>query len=285
MPHPVNSKAGGNAPATVGALLRGNELPRLEASVLLAHALGIRRESVLAYPERPVSATELDRYTECVQRRRDGVPVAYLTGLREFYGLELRVSPEVLIPRPESELIVDAVLQRLGPDASAAVLDLGTGSGAIAIAIARHRPHATVDAFDVSPGAVAAATANASALSLANVRVRRSDWYAECPDRARYDVIVSNPPYIKLGDPHLAEGDVRHEPMLALVGGADGLNAIRVVVAGASARLVDGGYLMFEHGYDQSAAALRLLRDAGFGAVESLRDLAGLERVAIGRRT
>lgn len=280
MAHPVNSNAPQGAPVTIGALLRGNELSRLETSLLLAKLLSTTRELVLAHPERQISPEDAIHYASLVGCRLAGIPMAYLTGSREFYGIDLKVSADVLVPRPETELLVDAALSRLGGGATE-ILDLGTGSGAVAIAIAANRTSALVEAVDVSDSALVIAMANVAAHRLANVDVHRSDWYRDCR-HGRYRMIVSNPPYIRDGDPHLDQGDVRHEPRLALTSGTDGLDAIRTIVAGASSRLVDGGHLLFEHGYDQAERCRALMREAGFVVVESLRDLAGIERVCVG---
>ena len=280
MAHPVNSNAPQGAPVTIGALLRGNELSRLETSLLLAKLLNTTRELVLAHPERQISPEDAIYYASLVSSRVAGIPMAYLTGSREFYGIDFKVSSDVLVPRPETELLVDAALSRLGGGATE-ILDLGTGSGAVAIAIAANRTSALVEAVDVSDSALAIAMANVAAHRLANVDVHRSDWYRDCR-HGRYRMIVSNPPYIRDGDPHLDQGDVRHEPRLALTSGTDGLDAIRTIVAGASSRLADGGHLLFEHGYDQAERCRALMDVAGFVAVESLRDLAGIERVCVG---
>ena len=280
MAHPVNSNPPQGTPVTIGALLRGNELSRLETSILLAKLLNTTRELVLAHPERPILPEDAIQYASLVRSRLAGIPMAYLTGSREFYGIEFKVSSDVLVPRPDTELLVDAALSRLGSGAPE-ILDLGTGSGAVAIAIAANRGSASVEAVDVSESALAIASANVAAHRLANVDVHRSDWYRDCR-LGRYQMIVSNPPYIREGDPHLDQGDVRHEPRLALTSGADGLDAIRTIVAGASLRLVDGGHLLFEHGYDQAEQCRALMRGAGLVAIESLRDLAGIERVCVG---
>ena len=249
--------------------------------MLLARALACRRESVLAHPERDVAAASVRVFEQMVARRLAGEPIAHLVGSREFHGLDFAVTPDVLIPRPETELLVDAVLARSAADARVAVLDLGTGSGAIAIAVALHRRLARVEAVDTSEAALAVATANAARHGVTNMDIHRGDWYAGTR-RATYDLIVSNPPYVRDADPHLDEADVRFEPRIALMSGADGLDAIRTIVAGARQRLAPGGHLLIEHGYDQGAACRALFNAAGFGSVETLRDLAGHERVCAG---
>jgi release factor-specific protein-(glutamine-N5) methyltransferase len=225
-------------------------------------------------------AGQAARYVELLDRRAAGEPVAYLLGEREFYGRRFGVSPAVLIPRPETELIVDLVKARR-PGAAPAVLDLGTGSGALAVTLALEIPAARVTAVDLSPAALAVARGNAAALG-AQVSFVESDWFAAV-GAARFDFIVSNPPYIVDDDPHLAEGDVRFEPRSALASGRSGLDDLTRIAAAAPAFLAPGGWLLMEHGYDQAAAVRALLAAAGFVAVESARDLAGIERVTLGR--
>jgi release factor glutamine methyltransferase len=206
--------------------------------------------------------------------------VAYLTGEREFYGLPLRVTRDVLIPRPETELLVDLALERL-PNRAGRVVDLGTGSGAVAVAIAHAAPDAEVVAIDASPAALAVARENARRHGAA-IRFVEGDWFAGLAGE-RFDLIVSNPPYVAAGDGHLGEGDLRFEPRAALVGGPDGLDAIRAIVAGAKAHLAAGGWLLFEHGFDQAERCRSLLGMYGYADIEGWRDLAGIARVAGGR--
>jgi release factor glutamine methyltransferase len=217
-----------------------------------------------------------------VARRAAGEPVAYLLGLREFYGRDFAVTPDVLIPRPETELLVDIAVEKVGADGTVNILDLGTGSGCLAVTLALELPLARVTAVDVSPAALDVAHGNAARLG-ARVAFVASDWFAALPP-ARYDLIVANPPYIAAGDPHLAQGDLRFEPAGALTDHADGLAAIRRIVMAAPHWLVPGGWLFFEHGYDQAAAVHALLADAGFAAIEQRRDLAGIVRASGGRR-
>lgn len=282
MSPPVNSNPAPSAGVTVGSLLRGNDLPRLERTVLLAHVLNTTRESVLAHPETTLSEEVAGKFARLLGRRLSGEPIAYLVGSREFYGLSLRITPDVLIPRPDTELLVEAALRRLAEAAPGRVLDLGTGSGAVAIAIAKYRPQMQIEALDVADAAIALAAANARMLSVPNVRFHRSNWYSACAEWF-YDVIVSNPPYISSGDPHLAEGDLRFEPRIALTPGEDGLAAIRGIVSGAASRLAPAGWLLFEHGYDQAECCRELMAEAGFVEIATLRDLAGIERVCEGR--
>jgi release factor glutamine methyltransferase len=268
---------------TVREALAQARLAPTDAQVLLAHVLGVGRAWLAAHATDALPPASIERFGALARRRRDGEPVAYLVGSREFWGLPFAVDPSVLIPRPETETLVACALQRLPRERPVRVLDLGTGSGAIALALAHERPDADIVATDCSAEALAVARANAQRMKLANVRWLQSDWYRQLADRdGRFDLIASNPPYVAAADPHLREGDVRFEPQCALRAGADGLDALRVIVAGARERLVAGGHLVVEHGYDQAEAVRELLRAAGFTALESRRDLAGIRRVAAG---
>ena len=269
---------------TVRRALAQCGLVPLEGQVLLAHVLERDRAWLAAHATDVVARAALDRFFELAKRRRDGEPVAYLTGRREFWGLDLRINPAVLIPRPETETLVQAALTRLPADRAGRILDLGTGSGAIALALAHERPDAEVLAVDVSPAALDVAQANAQRLGLAHVRFAAADWYAGVPSGAApFDLIAANPPYVAQGDPHLREGDLRFEPPAALASGADGLAALRVIVGGARHHLAPGGWLLVEHGHDQAEAVRGLFRDAGFDPLAAWRDLAGIVRVAGGR--
>jgi len=272
--------------ASVESLLRGNAnssvLPRLERMILLGYASGMNRAALLAYPERVLEPEIVGRYDTLCRRRAAGVPVAYLIGQREFYGVPLTVTEAVLIPRPETELLVDVALARLPVGRKVRVLDLGTGSGAVAIAIAMQRPDAAVVAVDVSRAALRVARENAEANAAKGVRCVISRWYADLVEDG-FDLIASNPPYVAEADPHLLEGDLRFEPQLALRSGPDGLEAIRQIVAGAPARLLPGGSLLLEHGFDQGERCRALLAGAGFVDIETLSDLNGLERVTSAR--
>ncbi|MDN5753936.1 MAG: peptide chain release factor N(5)-glutamine methyltransferase, partial [Nitrosospira sp.] len=214
-------------------------------------------------------------------RRSHGEPVAYLVGQREFYGLDFKVTPAVLIPRPETELLVELALARIPADRPCRILDLGTGSGAIAITIAKHRPLADITAVDFSAEAVAVARMNAGQLKARNVHITQADWFDGLGEE-KFDRIVSNPPYVAGGDPHLTQGDLRFEPRAALTTGGDGLDCIRFIIASAASHLVAGGVLLLEHGYDQAEACSQLLNDTGFGDVFSRPDLAGIMRVSGG---
>ena len=267
---------------TAGEALRDSPLPRNEALQLLAHATGRTREALLASPETVLDAEVAAAFRHAVERRARGEPIAYLVGHREFHGHRFSVDAGVLIPRPETELLVDLAIERLPRDGGA-VLDLGTGSGAVAISLALACPGATVVGTDQSSAALAVARANGLRLR-ARVEWLQGDWYEALGTAPRrFDLVVSNPPYIAAGDPHLGAGDLRFEPPTALTDGGDGLAAIRRIVAGARAVLVPGGLLLIEHGHDQAAAVRALLAAAGYGGIESARDLAGIERVASGR--
>jgi release factor glutamine methyltransferase len=251
----------------------------LENRILLCHALHLTRVGLITQSERALTETEAAALSALVERRRRGEPIAYIVGKREFFGLEFQVSDAVLIPRPDTELLVELALERL--PARGRVLDMGTGSGAIAVALAHARPDAQVTALDVSEAALAVARANAAANG-ARVRFLHSDWFAAV-GAEQFDMIVSNPPYIRAGDEHLSRGDLRFEPVGALTDHADGLSALRTIVQGAPARLVAGGWLLMEHGYDQAAHVRALLAEAGYVDVASWCDLAGIERVSGGR--
>ncbi|MFM0310027.1 peptide chain release factor N(5)-glutamine methyltransferase [Paraburkholderia sp. RL17-383-BIF-A] len=276
------------APATPATLLRASPLPSLEARILLTHVLGWRPTQLITRSDEVLGAELVERYLALQARRAAGEPVAQLVGAREFFGLDFEVTPHVLIPRPETELLVETALASLENSPRPRVLDLGTGTGAIAVAIASMRPDAQVWALDRSAEALAVATRNAARLLDAKrpggaVVLTQSDWYDSLDATLRFDVIVSNPPYIASGDPHLDEGDLRFEPRGALTDEADGLSAIRAIVAGAPARLAANGVLWMEHGYDQAEAVRALLTAQGFAQVRSERDLAGIERISGGR--
>ena len=266
---------------TVRRALAQSGLVPVDGEVLLAHVLGRNRAWLAAHRDEAIDANEAAAFAVLARRRRDGEPVAYLTGMREFWGLPLAVSPAVLIPRPETETLVELALARLAPDVETRVLDLGTGSGAIALALAHERPRARVLATDVSAEALALARDNAQRLGLANVEFVVSDWYAEVPREwhgAPFDLIASNPPYVVAGDPHLGEGDLRFEPGQALSPGGDALFALRTIVDGARERLAAGGTLVVEHGYDQAEATRALFTAAGYVDVVGARDIAGIPR-------
>jgi release factor glutamine methyltransferase len=271
---------------TLGAALRAgrDRIGAVDASALLTHVTQRDRAYLAAHPEAPLSRSQSDRYAELVQRRSAGEPVAYLTGRREFYGRSFQVTPAVLIPRPETELLIDLTLERLPEAAEARVLDLGTGSGCVAVTLVSERSRLKIVALDQSLAALGVARRNAAQYA-APVQFIRSEWFAELAPEDTFDIIVANPPYVAAGDPHLAQGDLRFEPLSALEGGVDGFAAIRTIVAGARRHLRSGGSLLFEHGHTQAEQAREMLLKAGYGDVFTARDLAGIERVSGGRLT
>ncbi len=258
----------------VGEALRA--LDTREARLLLLAATGFSASSLLAHPERLLPTDIEEKFLQFVQRRAGGEPIAYVLGEREFYGLPLSVNPAVLIPRPETELLVERALARK----PTSVLDLGTGSGAIALAIKHHLPQARVVGVEASMQALAVAARNAVKLGL-DVELRHGLWFAPVAGE-RFDLLVSNPPYVAKGDPHLAQGDLRFEPHSALVSGADGLDALRDIARGAPAHLNPEGWLLVEHGFGQEQAVRALLQQAGFEGISTWPDLAGIARVSGG---
>jgi len=281
----------GVAPRTLGeALERAARLlspvgagARRDAEVLVGHACGATRATLVADAGRALAPAAWSTLAPLLERRRRGEPVAYLTGRREFWSLELRVTPATLVPRPETELLVERALARLAPDDVRPVVDLGTGSGAVALALARERPRLRILATDASAQALAVARDNAARLAIPNVEFRLGDWFAPLAG-LRCGAIVSNPPYVRSDDPLLRRGELRFEPRTALDGGPDGLDAIRRLIEGAPAHLAPGGWLLLEHGFDQGAAVRSLLEAHGYGAVRTWHDLAGRERVTEGAR-
>lgn len=255
---------------------------RVDAEVLLAYALSKPRSWLIAHADDVLSQDHAAAYALLIEQREAGEPIAYITGRRGFWSLDLEVTPATLIPRPETELLVELALERLPADKACRVLDLGTGSGAIALAIARERPMAQVVAVDASSEALDVARHNARRHQLGNVHFVHGDWFASLDDR-RFDVIVSNPPYIEWDDPHLQQGDLRFEPISALVSGRDGLDDIRRIVRDAGLHLVPGGWLLFEHGWNQGDAVRALLRDADFVELSTAHDLEQRDRVSMGR--
>lgn len=253
----------------------------IDARILLQHVLDVGHAHLVAHPAQVLTAEQVQSFHLLATRRALGEPVAYLIGKREFYGLGFTVTPAVLIPRPETELLVDLSLERIPLDSPCRVLDLGTGSGAIALTIAKHRPLASITAVDISADAVAVAKTNAAQLNVNNARILEGNWFCEL-GQERFDLIVSNPPYVAEGDPHLSQGDLRYEPDWALTAGGAGLECIESIVASAPAHLAANGMLLLEHGYDQAQACRDLLSKTGFVGVFSLPDLAGILRVSGG---
>ena len=267
----------------------------LDARILLCHVLKCEPAYLIAHGDVPIGSDRQRAFNALAARRAAGEPVAYITGRREFFGLDFRVTPAVLIPRSETELLVEFALEQVPQAKPCSVLDLGTGSGCVAISIARHRPPARVTATDISAEALVLARENAANLLCVNppqppfgkgrlggISFIRSDWY-EALEGEEFDVIVANPPYIAEYDPHLDQGDLRFEPRAALIAGADGLDSIRRIVAHGASHLAPGAWLVFEHGHDQAPRCRTLLNSAGFVSVFSRLDLAGIERVSGGR--
>jgi release factor glutamine methyltransferase len=261
--------------------MAGSALTVTEARILLGHALRVERAWIIAHGRDPVADAEARAAEAFFARRREGEPIAYITGEREFYGLSLHVTPSVLIPRPETERVVEQALTLIAGRKAPKVLDLGAGGGAIAVAIAHARRDAEVCASDASAEAIAVASRNASRHAVA-VRFVQGDWF-EALVGERFDLIASNPPYVADGDPHLEEGDLRFEPVAALRGGPDGMGCIRSIAAVARMHLSPGGWLVFEHGHDQGPACVRLLVGLGYTNVVDVQDLSGLPRVCKGQ--
>lgn len=254
---------------------------RLESEILLALALGKSRTWIYTWPEQELDATQLDQFQYLLQQRAQGTPIAYLTGYREFWSLDLRVTPACLIPRPETETLVSLAL--MADLAQARVLDLGTGSGAIALALAHEKPSWSILATDQSAEALQCAQQNAERLGLAErIEFRLGSWFAPLQANERFDLILSNPPYVAEGDAHLQQGDLRYEPRSALSSGKDGLDDLKQIIAGALCYLLPEGRLMVEHGFDQAKAVQTLFQQAGFANVSTQQDDNGLDRVTLG---
>ncbi len=256
--------------------------PRLEAELLLARCLDKPRSYLFAHADDPAPEAATDAFRALIDRRAQGEPIAYITGEQEFWSLTLTVNPAVLIPRPETERLVELALERLDPESAVRVADIGTGSGAIALAIASERPLAEVHAVDLSPEALAVARENAQQLGLANVVFHHGSWCD--PLDGAFDAVLSNPPYVRSDDAYLETGDLRFEPRVALTPGNDEFLAFRAIAQGARKRLRPGGWLLFEHGFDQGAAVRALLEESGWEAVETVQDLARKDRVTVGRK-
>ena len=260
-----------------------SKIASIDARMLLQSVLNVNHAHLIAHPDQVLTPDQEQEFSALTSRRVNGEPIAYLVGEREFYSLRFEVTPAVLIPRPETELLVDQALERIPMLQSCKVLDLGTGSGAVAIAIAKHRPLASTTAVDFSDDALIVARVNAKYHDATNVCIVAGDWYTGVAGE-EFDLIVSNPPYVADGDPHLGQGDLRFEPLTALVAGSDGLDCVRRIIDSATDHLTPGGWLLLEHGYDQSEACCQLLKGAGFGEVFSCSDLAGVMRVSGGKR-
>lgn len=263
-------------------LARNSPTPELDAEVLLCHCLGQSRSYLRAWPERKPDRKQLAQYHALIERRGRGEPVAYLTGLREFWSREFQVTPSVLIPRPDSELLIELSLSLLDPEQTTHILDLGAGSGILAITLALELPQAKVLAVDLNPAALDIARANAERLAAAgNLSLLASDWFNQIPAR-KFDLILSNPPYIAENDPHLQQGDLRFEPRPALVSAENGLADIRNIITQAKDFLAPGAPLLIEHGYNQAAAVAQLFAAHGYQHIQTRRDLSGQARVTLG---
>ena len=257
-------------------------IDRVDVRALLRHACDVDDAYLIAHANDRLSNEQSAAFAALVARRAAGEPVAYIVGTREFFSLDFKVTPAVLIPRPETELLVEFALEHCDAEHTCSVLDLGTGSGCIAIAVAKHLPRANVVAADSSAAALAVARENATRHAIPNLELIESDWFAALASR-RFDLIVANPPYVAAGDPHLSEGDLPAEPVAALVAGDDGLDCIRAIVEAAPRHLNRGSWLAIEHGYDQAERCRELLDAAGFHAVFSREDPAGVERISGGQ--
>lgn len=264
------------------AQLSSEESAGLDTEILLALALNKDRTFLYTWPDHTLSADQYSHFLACVERRRQGQPIAYITGSREFWGLELTVTPATLIPRPETEHLVDIALRTLPEAIEQRVLELGTGSGAIALALAKERPRWHIIATDVSDDALEIARKNAATLAIQNVKFISSHWYQKL-ENSKFNLIISNPPYVASHDPHLQRGDLRFEPKLALSAGKDGLDAMREIVAGAPQHLNAGGWLMLEHGFDQREAVCLLMESQHFSKIQCFQDYGARERATIGQ--
>lgn len=258
------------------------QLDQVDVRLLLQHVLQVNAAFLIAHGEQILTPDQITHFEQLVARRIAGEPVAYLTGEKGFYDLVFSVSPAVLIPRPETELLVEIALSKIPLDTPFEILDLGTGSGIIAITLAKHRPASRVIAVDRSPDALTVARQNVMQLAIENVTFDQSDWYAGLQDK-KFDMIVANPPYVAEEDVHLTQGDLRFEPQTALVAQENGLRDLSVIIRHAPAHLRSAGWLLFEHGYDQAAACQKMLQHAGFSRIFTAPDLAEIERVSGGQ--
>ncbi len=260
-----------------------SDSPRLDAELLLAHCINKPRSYLYSHPEQPLDTASWELFQRLVQKRLEPTPIAYLLGSREFYSLEFHTRPQALVPRPETELLVDLALQLMPEQQPLRVCDLGTGTGIIAITLKKQRPQAVVYATDVDPACLALAQENAQQ-HLADIEWIESDWYQNLPAELEFDLIVSNPPYIAAAHPFLAQGDLPAEPSLALTPGDTGLEALQQIIKDAHHHLVDGGYLLLEHGYDQQNAVAELLASNGFAEIRCVYDFNDLPRASSAKR-
>lgn len=257
-------------------------IPYSEARILLQSILKVNHAYLITHPKQSLPPIQIHTFQLLVKRRTSGEPITYILGECEFYSIKFKVTPSVLIPRPETELLVDLALEKISLDMPCKILDLGTGSGAVAITIAKHRVQSIVTAVDNSVDAIAVAKKNAQYLSVNNIHIIKSDWFGELTEE-HFDFIISNPPYIASDDPHLNQGDLRFEPELALVAGQNGMDCIQTIVSSATSHLNIGGWLLLEHGYNQAEISRQLLKEAGFSNIFSRSDLAGIMRISGGR--
>lgn len=255
----------------------------LEIELLMEAICGVSRSHQFSHADEQLTEEKVERFNRALQRRMSGEPMAYITGCRGFWDMELQVTPDVLIPRPDTECLVEQALEHIPLNANWKIADLGTGSGAIAIAIARERPLCDITATDNSPAALVVARGNALALDVKNISFVRGSW-GQPLEKRRFDMILSNPPYIRADDPHLLEGDLPVEPGYALISGSDGLNAIRQIVSDSTVFLKPNGWLILEHGYDQAAEVADLLQHADFNEIYTHKDYGGNDRVTAGRK-
>lgn len=255
---------------------------RYESQLLLQHILHVNRAWLIAHENDELRPADQTKFTELLERRCHGEPIAYILGKREFYGLDLKVTPATLIPRPDTEILVEAALSKLPADKSMQLLDLGTGTGAIALAIASQRPQTKIIAVDASQAALDIASSNSQQHHITNVNFVLSNWFSAL-NQDKFDIIVSNPPYIEQDDVHLSQGDLRFEPISALASGSDGLDDIRKIVADSLLHLEPQGWLMLEHGYNQASAVADLLAEQGFVDIATIKDFGGNDRVTIGK--
>ena len=268
------------------ALIEANQLSlkeaKFESQLLLQSVLKVNRAWLIAHENDALQANNHADFQALLTRRLAGEPIAYILGSREFYGLNLTVTPDTLIPRPDTETLVEAALDKIAIDAPSAILDLGTGTGAIALAIAENRPQTNIIAVDASKAALEIAERNAQSLSIDNVQFMLSHWF-DALDGEKFDVIVSNPPYIQVDDNHLTQGDLRYEPLSALASGKDGLDDIRQIITDCLIYLKPQGWLMLEHGYNQAESVTDLMAEIGLVNIETLKDLGGNHRVTLGK--
>ena len=267
---------------TSAVALLNTEEATLEAQLLLQHALNVNRAWLIAHENDALEANIHEVFETLLERRLNSEPIAYILGYREFYGMKLKVTSDTLIPRPDTETLVEAALAKISPQEKSQILDLGTGTGAIALAIAKYRPQTLVTGVDASQAALNIAIENTQNLSITNVHFVLSDWFAALHGNT-FDVIMSNPPYIETNDTHLKQGDLRFEPISALASGMDGLDDIRAIIAQAPQHLNPAGWLLLEHGYNQASKVADLLWQAGFSEISHIQDLAGIDRVTIGQ--